>query len=163
MKLKITALLIISLISLGLHAAEKLAFINPAVLMEKSPQAKSAAETMKNEFKDREVKLREQVTEIQAMEQKYQNDSAIMSEEQRKKAEESIIQSKRKFQFDQQSLKEDVQKRRNQLIQDVQKNISSVIREYGKTHGYDFIFTDGVAFASDAVNITDDILKELEK
>jgi len=163
MKLKLTTLLIISLISLGVNAAEKLAFINPSVLMEKSPQAKNAAETMKNEFKDREAKLREQVVEIQTMEKTYKNDSAIMSEDQRKKAEESIIQSKRKFQFEQQSLKEDVQKRRNQLIQDVQKNISGVIRAYGKTHGYDFIFTDGVAFASDAVNITDDILKELEK
>ena len=163
MKSKFTTLLIISLISLGANAAGKLAFINPAVLMEKSPQAIDAANKMKDEFKDRETKLRGQVTAIQTMEKNYKNDSAIMSADQRKKAEESIIQSKRKFQFDQQTIKEDLQKRRSQLIQEIQKNISVVIREYGKTQGYDFIFTDGVAFASEAVNITDDILKELQK
>jgi len=163
MKYKITTLLIISLISLGANAAEKLAFINPAVLMEKSPQAINAANKMKDEFKGRETKLREQVAAIQTMEKNYKNDSAIMSDDQRKKAEEAIIQSKRKFQFDQKSLKEDVQKRRGQLIQELQKNISGVIQEYGKKNGYDFIFSNGVAFASAAVNITDDILKELQK
>jgi len=163
MKSRIITLLIISLISLGANAADKLAFINPAVLMEKSPQAVDAANKMKDEFKDREATLREQVAAIQTMEKNYKNDSAIMSGDQRKKAEDSIIQSKRKFQFDQQSLKEDVQKRRAQLIQTIQKDISAVIQAYGKKNGYDFIFTDGVAFASDAVNITDDILKELQK
>lgn len=163
MKFKFTTLLIISLLSLGANAADKLAFINPAVLMEKSPQAVNAAKKMKEEFKDREAKLREQVTAIQTMEKNYKNDSAIMSDDQRKKAEEAIIQSKRKFQFDQQSIKEDLQKRRSQLLQEIQKSISGVIREYGEKNGYDFIFTDGVAFASAAVNITDDILKELQK
>lgn len=163
MKSKFTTLLIISLISLSVNAADKLAFINPAVLMEKSPQAINAANKMKDEFKDREANLREQVTAIQTMEKTYKNDGAIMSDDQRKKAEESIIQSKRKFQFDQQSIKEDLQKRRGQLIQEIQKDISGVIQEYGKENGYDFIFTDGVAFASAAVDITDDILKELQK
>ena len=50
MKSKFTTLLIISLISLSANAAEKLAFINPAVLMEKSPQAIDAANKMKDEF-----------------------------------------------------------------------------------------------------------------
>jgi Skp family chaperone for outer membrane proteins len=45
----------------------------------------------------------------------------------------------------------------------MQKSISEVIRSYGENNGYDFIFTEGVAYASDSVNITDEILKELAK
>lgn len=163
MKLKLSALLLLSIISLGAHAAGKFAFIETNALLEKSPQAKNALETMKNEFKDRELSLRAMVDEINKMEKNYQNDSAIMSDDQRKKAEDEIIQRKRKFQFDQQALKEDVQKRRNQLLNEVRVSISKVIRDYGTKNGYDFIFTDGVAFASDSVNITTEILKELEK
>ncbi len=163
MKLKTTTLLLLSIISLGVHADGKFAFIDSSILLEKSPQAQNALETMRNEFKDRELKLRESVKEINAMEKSYQNDSAIMSDEQKKKTEDEINQRKRKFKFDQQSLREDVQKRRNQLLIEVRKAITLVIRNYGAENGFDFIFSDGVAFAAETVNITSEILKELEK
>ncbi len=163
MKLKLVTFIVIGLFSLIANAEIKSAFINPALVMEKSPQAKKAADTLRNEFKGREQKLRGMVDDIKALEKSYQTDSAIMSEDQRKKNEEEIIQKKRKFQFDQQSLKEDLQTRRQEIIKEMKKDISAVIRSYGSTHGYDFIFTEGVAYASEAVDITDEILKELEK
>ena len=98
------------------------------------------------------------------MEKTFQNDSAIMSDEQKKKAEDNIIQNKRRFQFEQQSLKEDLQARQRELLQQLQASIRDVIQAYGKANGYDFIFTDAsIAYASDAVDITDEIIKELEK
>jgi len=163
MKLRLASIVFLGLFCFAVQAETKSAFINPALVMDKSPQAKSAAQTLQNEFKDRESKLRGMIDEINTMEKNYTNDSAIMNADQRKKVEDQIVQKKRQFQFDQQSLKEDIQKRRNELIKEVQKTISTVIRKYGSTHGYDFIFTEGVAYASDAVNITDEILKELEK
>lgn len=153
----------LSLVTMGLNAAGKFAFINPAIILEKSPQAATATKTLENEFKQRELDLRALATGIQEREKNYQNDSAIMSADQRKKIEDELIQSKRKFQFDQQSLKEDLQLRRKQLIQNLQKEITTVIREYGSKNGYDFIFTEGVAYADDSVDITDIILKELGK
>jgi Skp family chaperone for outer membrane proteins len=61
-------------------------------------------------------------------------------------------------------LKEDVQAKQRELLQQVQSEIKAVIQAYGKAQGYDFIFTDtSIAFASDTVNITDEILKELKK
>ncbi len=163
MKLKLLTLVLISLLSLSVQANGKYAFIDPKVLLEQSPQARSALETLKNEFRDRELKLRELVDEINAKEKSYQNDSAIMSDDQKKKVEEEIVQRKRKFQFDQQTIREDLQKRRNQLLAEVRNAVSLVIRDYGIKNGYDFIFSDGVAFAADSVNITAEILKELEK
>jgi outer membrane protein len=77
--------------------------------------------------------------------------------------EEEIVRKKRKFQFDQQSMKQDLQKRRNEILRQLQQKISNVIREYGDKNGYDFIFTEGVAYANDSVNITDEILEELAK
>ena len=163
MKLKLTTLSLLLFISLTTEAVGKSAFINPQVLLENSPQAISALETLKSEFQDRELKLRETIREITEMEKKYQTDSAIMSEEQRQKTEAEILQRKRKFQFDQQSISDELQARRNQLLDEVRKAIARVIRDYGIKHGYDFIFSDGVAFASDQVNITDEILQELKK
>jgi outer membrane protein len=149
--------------ALGVNAEGKFGFINPAIVLEKSPQAIAAAKEMEKEFSQRELDLRAAAASIQAMEKIYQTDGAIMSAGQQKKMEEDIVQKKRKFQFDQQTMQQDLQKRRNQILKQLQSKISKVIREYGDKNGYDFIFTEGVAYANDSVNITDEILKELSK
>ena len=163
MKLKISIPLLLCFVVLNVNAAGKSGFINPSIILEQAPQAVAASKALEKEFKQLEVDLRARAIKIQEMEKNYQKDNAIMSAAQKKKVEEEIIQSKRKFQFDQQSVKEDLELRRKQLVQELQKTISEVIRSYGESNGYDFIFTEGVAYASDSVNITQDILKELGK
>lgn len=163
MKLIYSIPLLLCLVVLSANAAGKSAFINSAIILEQSPQARAASQALEKEFKQRELDLRTLAIKIQEIERSFQNDSAIMSAEQKKKVTQEIIQNKRKFQFDQQSVKEDLQLRRKQLIQELQKSISEVIRSYGEANDYDFIFTEGVAYASDQVNITQEILKELSK
>ena len=162
--MKLTTFILLVLMSFTLHAAGKFAFINSKVLLEQSPQAIAANTELQQQFGEREQNLRNLAKSIQEMEQTYQTDSAVMSDEQKNKAEENIIQSKRRFQFEQQSLKEDVQAKQRELLQQVQSEVKSVIQAYGESQGYDFIFTDtSIAFASDAVDITDEILQELKK
>lgn len=138
------------------------AFINPAIILKEAPQAVAASKAMEKEFKGRETDLRTLLEGIKKQEESYNKDSAIMSEAKRKKAEEDILAKKREFRFAQQSLKEDLQLRRKETIRDLQKIISGVIQAYGKKKGYDFIFTEGVAYADESVDITQDVLKELK-
>lgn len=162
--MKITTFILLAVLSFNLNAAGKSAFINSKVLLEQSPQAIAANTELQKQFGEREQSLRSLAQSIQEMEKTYQSDSAVMSDEQKKKAEDNIIQNKRRFQFEQQSLKEDLQTKQRELLQQVQVSIKSVIQAYGKQQGYDFIFTDSsIAYASDAVNITDEILEELKK
>lgn len=162
--MKLITFILLTALSFSLHAAGKNAFINSKVLLEQSPQAIAANNELKKQFGEREQNLRTLAQSIQEMEKTYQNDSAIMSAEQKQKAEDNIIQNKRRFQFEQQSLKEDLQAKQRELLQQVQVSIKAVIQSYGKAQGYDFIFTDAsIAYANDSVNITDQILQELKK
>ena len=162
--IKLTTLILLTLFSLNLHAAGKSAYINSKVLLEKSPQAIAANQRLQKQFGDRDQSLRKLAQDIKQMEKTLKTDAAIMSDDQRKKAEDNIVQNKRRFQFEQQSLKDDLQTKQRELLQEVQVSIRKVIRAYGNANGYDFIFTDAsIAFASDAVNITDEIIKELNK
>jgi outer membrane protein len=162
--MRVTTLLLLTLLSLGAQAAGKTAFFNFKQLLEQSPQAIAATAVLKEEFGEREQSLRKLAQGIQQMEKTYQTDSAIMSDEQKKKAEENIVQNKRRFQFEQQSLKEDFQVKQRELLQEVQQEIGAVIQAYGKDNGYDFIFTEnGIAFGSDSVNITEQLLEKLKK
>ena len=155
--------ILLCFVALSVNAAGKSAFINPSIIIEQAPQAVAASKALEQEFSQRDNALRAAAGEIQELEKSYRNDSAIMSAEQRKKVEDEIVQKKRKFQFDQQSVNQDLQKRRQQVLQGLQQTISIVIRKYGEENGYDFIFTEGVAYASDEVDITDEILKALAK
>jgi outer membrane protein len=162
--MKLTSIILLTLISFGASAAGKTAFIVSRDLLEKSPQAIAANAQLKEQFGEREQSLRKLAESIQQMERTYQTDSAIMSSEQKQKAEENIVQNKRRFQFEQQSLREDLESRQRELLQNVQQQIKDTIRAYGAANGYDFIFTDtSIAYGSDAVNITEEILKELQK
>ena len=153
--MKFTFSILLLVISFGVNAAGKTAFINSKALLEESPQAIAANEELQEQFGNREKSLRILAGSIQEMEKIYQNDSAIMSSAQKKKAEDNIIQNKRRFKFEQQSLKEDLQARQRELLQKVQISIKAVIQSYGDKNGYDFIFTDAsIAYASDAVNRT---------
>ncbi|MFT4650160.1 MAG: outer membrane protein [Polaribacter sp.] len=162
-KQKLLTVLVLSSVTLGASAAGKLAFINAAIVIEKSPQAQAASNVLRAEFEQRNTDLNAMLEKLQGLEKKYQTDGAIMSAEQKRKAEGEIVQSKRKFKFDQKSLQDDLQSRERALMQEIQLSISVVIREFGKKNGYDFIFTDGVAYVDEAVNITDEILIELAK
>ena len=162
--MKLPIFFLLAVFSVSLHAAGKSAYINSKVLLEQSPQAIAANAQLQEQFGEREQSLRKLAESIKQMEETYRNDSAIMSGEQKQKAQENITQNKRRFQFEQQSLKEDLQARQRELLLTVQTEIRNVIQAYGTKHGFDFIFTDAsIAFASDAVNITDDILQELQK
>jgi outer membrane protein len=162
--MKLTTLILLSLLSFSLGAAGKSAYINSKALLERSPQAQAANEQLKQQFGEREQSLRKMAEGIQQMERTYQTDSAIMSDDQKRKAEDNIVQNKRRFQFEQQSLKEDLQSTQRELLKGVQSTIKSVIQTYGKENGYDFIFTDtSIAYASEAVDITEAILEELKK
>ena len=162
--MKLTAFALLILFSLGAHAAGKTGFIESKALLEKSPQAIAANTELKAQFGEREQSLRKLAQNIQQMEKTYQTDSAIMSSEQKQKAEDNIVQNKRRFQFEQQSLKEDLQSKQRELLQAVQQEIKATIQAYGAKNGFDYIFTDtSVAYGSESVNITEEILKELQK
>jgi len=156
-------LLALATVSMNAQAELKAAYINSAKILQEAPQAKAATESLKKEFSQREQALRKLKAEIDKMTADLKKDGAIMSAEQRSKMEADILEKRRKFQFDAQSLKEDVDLRRRQEVQKLRNSISAVITSFAKKKGYDFIFTDGVAFAADKVNVTDEILKELKK
>jgi outer membrane protein len=153
----------VSLFTTSAYAELKAAFINSATILQEAPQAKQAIEAMKKEFSERETAIRSLAEEIQKEEASLQKDAAIMSPDQKSKSEAALQEKKRKLRFDAQSLKEDVDLRRKQEIEKIRTSISEVIKKYSKEHGYDLVFTQGVAFAADKVNITQDILKELQK
>lgn len=140
----------------------KLGVVDIARVLEQSSQADKARESLKNEFSPREVKLVAEQKKIRKMEEQLVRDGAIMSESERSKLERKMISAKRDAKRNQDEFREDLNFKRTEILEGLQRKLIATIQKYAKDEGYDILFAEGVIYASDSVNITDSILAKLK-
>jgi len=86
-----------------------------------------------------------------------------MSESDSEKKQRLLQQTRIDLQRSERELREDIDLRRREEITKLQNKVTSVIEDLGTKEKYDLILYTGVAYASDAVNITPKILEALSK
>ena len=157
----IPLLLAVSLFSQGALAEIKIGFVDTVKLMEAAPQAKSAQSRIEAEFEPREKELVELQREIKKMEDDLSRDAAVMSESERTKLERDILAKRRDLKRAQEEFRDDLNIRRNEVLAKLQKDMYEAVVALAKDEKYDLIFSQGVVYSSDKVDITEDVLKKL--
>ncbi len=149
--------------AMPLQAAElKIGVVNVRQLMEDSPQARAATRAIEDEFAPRKRELETQQKEFKARQEKFERDSAVMSEAERGKAERDLREGQRDLQRKVNEFQEDLNVRQNEEIGRMQRTLLGEIQTYAKAQGFDLVLGDGVLFAKDAINVTSAVLAALE-
>ncbi len=161
MKIKISLFLALIFVTNISFAELKVGFVNVAQVLEKAPQAAKAKKRLEQEFKPRDRHLVSQQKEIQALEEKLARDASVMSESERRKLERDIIAKKREAKRSQQEFSEDFNMRRNEELGKLQRRIVEAIRALAKEQSFDLLLTDGVIYASPAVDVTQQVQDKL--
>jgi len=139
------------LMSANLQAADlKIGFVNVARLLE-----------LEREFSPRDKKLVAEQKEIKQMEERLAKDAAVMSESERDKLDKEILGRKREAKRAQDEFREDFNLRRNEELTQLQKEIFEAIQSLAKEDHYDLLLTDGVVYASDAIDVTSKVEDKL--
>jgi len=141
----------------------KLGVVDIARVLEESPQAEKARTDLQAEFTPREQRLVDTQKKIQTLEGQLGRDSAIMSESERSKLQRNILSKKRDFKRNQEEFGDDLNFKRNEILEKLQKDLISSIRDYAKSEGFDILFAEGVIYANDSINITEKMLEKLKK
>lgn len=144
-------------------AEVKIGFVNIIQVMEQAPQAETAREELEQEFSGRDAKLTAERDAIVELERKLQTDGEIMSPEQRDELESAIARRKLDFNRDREELKEDFDIRRNEELSNLQRTVYDVIVQVAKSENYDLMVTERVLYASERINVTDEILARLRE
>lgn len=145
-------------------AAElKIGVVHVQKLVAESPQAQKIQEKMQQEFAPRERELMTQQNELKGLQEKFQRDAQVMSESERSNMERRIRDLGRDLQFRVQSLREDAQTRQQEEMGKLQRELGQAVEAFAKAEGYDLILTDGVAFRKEALDVTDQVLKRINK
>lgn len=156
--------LALALLSSSAMAKElKIGVIDFARVMEESPQAEKARQSIMDEFSPREQELRDLGESIRKMEERFTRDGAVMSSSEREKLERDIIAEKREFKRKQDQFREDVNFKQNELVGSLQRKLITSIRTYAKDKGFDILLAEGVIYTTDALNVTEEILAQLRK
>jgi outer membrane protein len=149
--------------SLTANAADlKIGVVNAALVLDKSPQKAKALARLEKEFSARSKSLEKKVKDLRARQAKLTKDGAILSADERKAKERSILSEQRELKRLGDEYSEDLSIRRNEELRKLEKAIAQTIVDLAKKESYDLVIYQGVIFASDAVNMTDKVLEILK-
>jgi len=161
MKTKIVLFLGLLFITNVSFADLKIGFVNIPAVLEKAPQAEKGKKRLEQEFSPRDKQLVAQQKEIESMAEKTSKDAAVMGKSEQAKLEKDISIKKRNAQRAQQEFSQDFNVRRNEELGKLQSHIVEVIRGIAKDQSFDLLLTDGVIYAGEQINVTDQVQQKL--
>ncbi len=145
-------------------AAElKIGVVSLAKLAAESPQAKKIQESLEQEFAGERRELLALQNDLKGLQEKFQRDAEVMSQSERSDMERRIRDMGRDLQYRNQTFMEDAQARRNEELAKLQRELVTAVNEFAEKQGYDLVLVDGVIYADEALDITDQVLAQIKK
>ena len=163
MKYKFLAFVTLFLASLSVYADLKVGYVQVDKLLQEAPQTIESNKKLEKEFSLRTDKLKADVKALKEKESSYSKDALTMKESERGTKEKSLSQLRVDVQRVERELREDINIRRNEELGGLQEQINKAVTSVAKAEGFDLVLYNGVAYASEKIDITDKILKSLGK
>ena len=153
------------LFSVAVSAQEghSVGYVDATKVFEQSPQYEAARKALETEFARRDNDLVALQKQLKQLQEKLQQDGAVMSEAEVKRLERDIVSRRRKLKSAQDAFREDFNLRRNEEFNKLRRQVSEVVKEVGKEEGFDMIFSDVVVYASKREDISDRVLEQLKE
>lgn len=146
-----------------LAAELKIGYVNVVKVIEEAPQGEVALKRLEVEFSPRDKELVATQNKIKALEDELEKNALVLKEVDRRAKEQEILSLKRDLKRATQEFREDYNLRRNEELTALQKIAYKAIVEIAKQEKFDLILNEGTVYASDKIDITDRILKNLGK
>ncbi len=163
MKAAITALLIGLSLAQPLFAAElKIGFVNTERIFRDSALSQKAQKKLEKEFAGREQDIQKQVKQARDLQANLEKESLTLPDSERSKKERDVANLNRDIQRAQRELREDLNQRKNEEFANIHEKARNAILDIAKKDGFDLIVENAV-YAGQRVDITDKVLKALER
>lgn len=141
----------------------RVGFVNVVRLMEQAPQAEAASKALEKEFSPRNDKLAAERDALKQMQDRLELEGEIMAAEKRAELERDFRNRTREFRRAQELFNEDLNLRRNEEINKLQRLIHTIIVEIAGEERIDLVVADNVVYASERIDITTKILDRLRR
>ncbi|HET7588468.1 MAG TPA: OmpH family outer membrane protein [Gammaproteobacteria bacterium] len=166
MRLSILLLLLAAVVGSPLQAGAaelKVGVVNLQKILQESPQVQQVKVRLKKEFAPQQQELLDKQQALEDLEQKLARSGATMNTSDRESMQMKVATLQHDIQQLRNDFLDDLNLRRNQELSKLQRLVLDEVNSYADENGFDLIIGDGVFYASQRVNITDDIIERLNQ
>ena len=149
--------------SASLAEEYKIGVVNVQSILASIPQTEAATKKLEKEFGPRDRSIAKDNKALEKLAEKLKKDGAIMSESERTKIERDIQTRQRDLKRRAQEFQEDLNFRRNEMMQEIQKKIADVVRAYAKENRFDMVLVNGAVYFSERIDLTKTIVERMSK
>jgi outer membrane protein len=140
----------------------KIGFVNTERVFRDSQQALKAQKKLEKEFQTRDQDIQKMVKQARDLQTFLEKEGLTLSEADRTKKQRDLANLSRDLQHAQREFREDLNQRRNEEFAGVQERARKAIVEIAEKEKYDLV-VENVVYASPRVDITERVLKSLER
>ena len=144
-------------------AAEyKIGYVDVRRVVQESEQAQQAKGELEKQVAERKQQLARKRQKVQDLQKELDNQGSLMSEEQEKAKKRRLQQAMRELRRLQQQAQEDLDTRKNQVLQDIYDRVFQIANRIGEQEDFDLILTAPSAlYVADRVDLTERVLAEV--
>jgi len=144
-------------------AAEyKIGYVDVRKVVQESEQAQQAKGELEDQVAQRKKQLARKRQKVQDLKKELDNQGNLMSEEQEKAKKRRLQEAMRELRRLQKEAQEDLDTRKNQVLQDIYDQVFQIANRIGKEEGFDLILTAPSAlYVADRVDLTQRVLAEV--
>lgn len=162
--MKALAIVFISLLCFSSNAADiKIGFIDTNQVVSNLSKYKSSLESISKEFEPKKQELLDLFKHIELLRSKIdtikQSDPSMSVEAELSKLSKLEVSFQQETEFWQKT----INNKKLNLLKEIELIVNQTINEYAIKENYDLILYENIAFVSDKVNITKEIIAEIEK
>ena len=162
-KLAVSFLLIAGLVSTNVNAADlKIGVVSVERILTEAPQVDAVNTSMLEQFGPKRDALQSLEKEITKMQENYKRNELVMTEDKLNESKKDIIGKIQKLKQTEAQLTQEVSTVRNKELGELQQQVRGVIEAIAKEEKYSLILSEGVAYADDKHDITNQVLDKMK-
>ena len=140
----------------------KVGVVDVRTVVQKSSQLQTINTQLTQKFKPREAAIIQAQAHYKAEEEKYNKDAQSLSDTNRTKLEHQLINDRANLQAMITAFQQDLDNEQNSAMQKLLSQIAGIVNGIAQNEHYDLILQgDNVAYVTDPLNITDEVLQKL--
>lgn len=161
-KFKLLIIAMLSVFSMTAIAAEKIVVINEQKAVAESNEAKLFLKKFESDKAAEKAELRALEAELKAMQERFKKDQAILSEEEKRKTNQTMQEKFEEFQFRGKQLQKEYKAAEQELLRSMLPKLNDALSALMKKNGYDLILRSQVVVSmSPKLDITDLVVEQL--
>ncbi|PIE40929.1 MAG: hypothetical protein CSA49_06000 [Gammaproteobacteria bacterium] len=155
---------LLSVFSMAAVAADKIAVVNVQDAIKNSDGAKLWIEKFEAEHASEQADIRVLESELKAMQERYKKDEAILSDDEKRKANKSMQEKFEELQFRGKQLQKEYKAGQQELLKSMLPKVNKALNKLMEKNGYDMILhREAVLMLSSELDITEKVIKQMNK